>query len=104
MKKIAGYFKSYVHSIPLPVFLWSILFIGMAIFCNYYLGINSYISSLSFFPAFACWYLIFATVFTFGYCLQFYFNGRYVIKPSFLFLLFFAPLLFAWKMCYNPNF
>ena len=99
MKRIIGYVRSYALSVTPAAFARCTLFIAIAIFCNYYFGINKYIIALPRLSEFAAWSLVFFVAFSAGYLLQWRAASLQLFqKPMLLFLLLAAPLLFAWKM------
>src|SRR5438270_7645898 len=99
MKSILVYVRSYALSVSQLVFLRCTFFITIAIFCNYYFGINTSIIALPTGYEFIAWFVVFFMAFLAGYLLQWP-NVPWQLfqKPMFVFLLVTAPLLFAWKM------
>jgi hypothetical protein len=99
MKKIAGYLLSYTRSLHPFVTLLSVLFIGFAVYFNYYFDLNEQIELRSPPERFICWWGVFICAFSFSYSLFLIFS-RSRLKPSFpfLWLLLIATALFAVKM------
>ena len=94
-----SYVAAYFRSVPLRILLRCTLFIAVTIFCNYYFGVNSFIRKLPDVQQGFAWFFVFFTVFLSGYLFQDAFQENKLFqKPIFFFLLFVAPLLFAWKM------
>ncbi|MEI6948266.1 CPBP family intramembrane glutamic endopeptidase [Paraflavisolibacter sp. H34] len=105
MKTIAGYLKEYIVGVEKPVLALSALFIALAIFVNYYHGLNRHISTLSDPGQFGSWYAVFLSAFSFPYLLaQAGGRKRYFHYPRFVALLLIAPALFAWKMAFTSQF
>lgn len=105
MKKIVAYLYDYFINIDKIIFISSTFFISVAIFINYYFGLNEALKELPPFTEFAGWYFIFLTAFSFAYLLAKFLNKDYfVISKQFIFLLLIAPALFAWKMAYPVQF
>jgi hypothetical protein len=99
MKKISGYVKEYFRFLGWLHFFSSAVFIGAAIFCNYYFGINKAIYTLTAIEQATAWFLIFLIVFHFGYFIQTpHPKTKLFQNPMFLFFSVFAAALFAWKM------
>src|SRR5689334_15234560 len=105
MKQIIGYLKQYFSITDKRVFSLSALFIAIAIFINYYHGLNKYISTFDAERKFVSWYFIFLAAFSFPYLLQSSFKKNGIFNNwNFVSLLLIAPILFAWKMAFTPNF
>lgn len=105
MKKVFGYVTNYTRSLSPVVFLSCTVFIAIAIFCNYYFGLNARINALPDLPQLLAWTAVFATAFFAGYVIQFgKASSKLFQNPILLFLLCAAPLLFAWKMVAHFSF
>ena len=105
MRQIIKYVTDYFLSIPLRVFITCTFFIAVAIFCNYYFGLNARINALPDVLQFLSWFLIFCIAFFVGYFVQvWHTKNRLFQNPIFLFLLVAAPAIFAWKMMADFNF
>src|SRR3982750_344162 len=104
MRQVIRYVTDYFLSIPLRVFITCTLFIAVAIFCNYYFGLNTHINALPDVLQFISWFLVFCIAFFFGYVVQVWqTKNRLFQNPIFLFLLVAAPAIFAWKMMADFN-
>jgi hypothetical protein len=105
MKKIYGAVKAYAISLDPIVFVCCTAVAAVAVFFNYYFGINAALYRLPDVQQYAGWFLIFLIVFVSGYAIQ---ASRATVtflkKRTFLFLLFVAPALFAWKMMAHFHF
>jgi hypothetical protein len=105
MKKIAGYLKDYFVTVEKRILVSSALFTAIAIFINYYHGLNNFIYTLNDAQQLAGWYFVFLTAFSFPYLLLAAFTSSQIFNnPKFVALLFLAPSLFAWKMSFNTHF
>jgi hypothetical protein len=105
MKKIVGYLKTYVRSLSPLAFFSCTVFLAIAVFWNYSIGVNDYLNSLSFPAQFSGWYAIFLIVFFFGYLAQYQRRWHELFQNRiFLTLLLLAPALFAWKMAAQFHF
>jgi hypothetical protein len=105
MRKILGFVAAYIRSMHLPITALSVLFIAMAVFCNYHYDLNGQIDLLSIPERFICWWGIFICAFTFSYLLFILVSpGR--IKPDgkFFLLLLIATAMFAVKMAMPVKF
>ncbi len=99
MRTIVDYLSAFFRTVDKRILSLSVIFIACFIFINYYFKLNDCINSFSELQQYASWYAIFFIAFSFPYFLLVYFKGSDIFKNnSFLFLLFIAPLLFAWKM------
>jgi len=103
MNEIIGYLRNYIQSVNRSVFLFTTLFIAIAITCNYTLGINTAIVSIQSWPLrTAGFFLLFAFVFSAAWLLQFISTGRNIIENRFFFvLLLIAPVIFAAKVTFD---
>jgi hypothetical protein len=105
MKKVFGFVKSYFLSLQPLTFFSCTVFIAVAIFCNYYYGLNARIYRLSDGLQLLAWFGVFATAFYTGYIIEYRGAGRKLFQnPILLFLLCTGPLLFAWKMVAHFHF
>ena len=99
MKKIIRYLREYFTTINKPVLLAATLFTALAVFINYYYGLNRIIYSFSGVWEFAGWYGLFLIAFAWGYILQAVFLRSGIFRnKKFVALLLIAPAIFAWKM------
>ncbi len=102
MKKIIGYLKDYFQNIDKRIFVLASLFISIAIFINYYFGLNRTIADFDKDRQYVCWYFIFITAFSFGYILLAAFKKDFIFKNrKFVLLLLIAPAIFSWKMVFD---
>lgn len=98
MKKILGYLAAYWQQTDKRLFAIATVFIAIAIFVNYYNGLNNRIAVLAPLPEFGAWSLLFLVIFGSGYlALKLLQPGR-KFPPAFWILLLLAPAIFAWKM------
>jgi hypothetical protein len=105
MKKILEYLKDYYTFLDKRIFTLSVLFISILIFINYYHHLNKNIELLNTWKQFICWYLVFFIAFSFPYLLVHTIKKKTILSiPGFLVLLCIAPVIFAWKMTYEPKF
>ena len=105
MKKILGYVKNYFLDIDRNIFLISVIFTSLAIFVNYYGQLNSRIGALGETARYGSWFVVFFVGFSFAYWLLIPYKKRNLFKNvRFVLLLLIAPLLFAWKMAFDPEF
>jgi hypothetical protein len=105
MKKIVFYLKEYWSRIDQRVFAFSALLTAIAIFINYYFGLNRRIIALDPGNQWICWFLVFFTAFSLPYIFKASLaRTSYFIQKKFLILLFTAPALFAWKLAFNVQF
>lgn len=105
MKEILISLKHYFTETDKRIAILSTLFIAIAIFINYYYGLNFYILTLTEIQEFLCWYSIFLLAFSFAYLLQVVINKVEIFQNSkFIILLLIAPAIFAWKMAFTPYF
>lgn len=105
MKSILGYLKCYFIGIDKRILLLSSVFMALAIFINYYHGLNKWLSVLNNKQQFAGWYVVFLSAFIFPYLLlAAYKKNNHYKSPIFLILLLLAPALFAWKMAADVHF
>ncbi|HUQ96731.1 MAG TPA: hypothetical protein VM010_03630, partial [Chitinophagaceae bacterium] len=88
MKKIFDYVKDYIRSLVPPVFLTCTVFIAVAIFCNYYFGLDAFIDTLTYVQQLASWYVIFLLAFGGGYFIEALFEYKKLFQnPIFVLLL-----------------
>lgn len=105
MNKIFTEFKNYFIQLEQRVFVSSGLMVAIAIFINYYHGLNTRISVLEDGWQILSWFAVFFTIFFLVYFFTWTFSGGdFFRKRKFLLLLFLAPLLFAWKMSHSFSF
>ncbi len=104
MKSIIGFLRDYIVTIDKRTIGFSSLFVGVAIFINYYFHLNKFISSLAVSEKFIAWYFIFLTAFAIPYFFSFVFKNRYLVNFKFYLLLIIAPALFAWKISASLQF
>lgn len=102
MRKIFGYLRNYFLEVDKRNFVLSCLFVAIAIFINYYHGLNKRISILPIGQQYLSWYAIFLTSFSFAYiglalCTQ----ASVFRHRKFVILLLLAPAVFAWKMSFK---
>ena len=105
MKKIFAYLKDYAVQTNKTVFVLSALFVAVAIYINYHFGLNKKINSLGDIQQYLSWFVVFLIAFSFAYLLQALFLKSTVFSnKNFLYLLFIAPAIFAWKMSFSFDF
>lgn len=105
MKKVFNYVQQYLFTTDQRIFVLSSLFVAIAIFINYYHGLNSRISTFEDERQFTSWYFVFLAAFSFPYLLQAAFKRSGIFNNwRFVVLLLLAPALFAWKMSYSAHF
>ncbi len=104
MKKIFSYLHSYWQETDKIVWLTAAFITAVLVFINYYFGLNHYLNSLDELNSFAGWYLVFLFSFSSGYALIFTWTKQKRTFPlRFIFLLFLAPAIFAWKMVFEVD-
>lgn len=102
MRKIFGHLRNYFLEVDKRTFSLSCLFIALAIFINYYHGLNKRISILSMEQQYLCWYGIFLAAFSFAYIWLTLFTRKDLFRyKKFVVLMLLAPAIFAWKMSYR---
>jgi hypothetical protein len=105
MIPIFSYLFNYFLSINKKLLFISTLFTSFAIFVNYYFNVNQRIIEQPQALAFICWYLIFLVSFLFPYLLFCLLSNKSLFNNKKLaFLLFVAPLIFAYKMSVDYSF
>lgn len=103
MKEIIGYLRNYLQSINRTTFLLTTLFVAIAIFCNYNLGINTAIVSIESLPfRIIGFFVLFGFVFSMAWLLQFLIASKTIPDSRFFFvLLIAAPAIFAIKITFD---
>ncbi len=103
MNDIIGYLRNYYQSINRNVFLLTTLLIAIAVFCNYNLGINAAIVSISSWPLrILGFFMLFGFVFSMAWFLQFLIAAETIPDSRFFFvLLLAAPAIFAIKITFD---
>ena len=104
MKKIVEYLKDYFLTIDKRTVILSTLFVAVAIFINYYFGLEKTIIRLPFWQKISAWFLLFFLAFAIPYLFAYWFRKKISINGKFLLLLFIAPAIFAWKISSTINF
>ena len=104
MKKIIGYLKEYFASLDKRIFFLSACLISIAVFINYYLGLEKSIKAMPELQQHLTWYFVFLIPFTFPFLLQRIVCKTVVFKREFIALLLIAPAMFAWKIAANVHF
>ena len=104
MHTIVKQLRDYIYETDKRILAAAIVFTAFAIFCNYYFGINRYLSIQPFFKEYIGWYLVFFCAFGCGYLLVNLKSNTHWKQINFLVLFLVAPALFAWKMSYEPEF
>ena len=98
MKKIVQYLKDYFIETDKKIFFLSTVFIAIAIFINYYTGLEKKLRTIGEIPQHVSWFLIFLCSLSFPYLLQAVRTKQVTFNnKQFLFLLIAAPGIFAWK-------
>ena len=99
MKKILGYIASFFSQIDKRVLVLSPVLASLAVFINYYVGLNHRINSLNETAQYLSWFAVFFLAFGLPYLFAAILLRLPLFKqPSFLMLLVMAPAIFAWKM------
>ena len=103
MNDIIGYLRNYYQSINRNVFLLTTLLVAIAVFCNYNLGINAAIVSISSWPLrILGFFMLFGFVFSMAWFLQFLIAAETIPDSRFFFvLLLAAPAIFAIKITFD---
>jgi len=103
MNEIIGYLRNYFQSINRTIFLLTTLLVAIAITCNYTLGIEPAIVTISSWPLrIAAFFALFGFVFTTAWLLQFLLAGDTIPENQFFFvLLIAAPFIFAIKITFD---
>lgn len=106
MKSIIRYLIDYWKQLDKRVFSLVTAFTAFIIYLNYNYGIDEFIRSKNnFYLEWLLWFLVFSVAFTIPYLLDINFTGKnYLRHKGFIFLLAFAPILFALKLSLNFNF
>lgn len=105
MKLIWQNIRLYVTELDKKVLILTVLLTAIAVFTNYYWGLNKAILSLTPNLQFLCWTLVFLLCFTGAYGIQALCNQEpYFRDRGFLSLLVISSLLFAWKMAATYHF
>jgi hypothetical protein len=106
MKVIIGYIKEYFYETHKGVLIFATFLTGFLIFLNYYTGLDGWISHRnSFIASFLGRAAIFFTAFALPYLAYHLFTGRpFFSDLKFLLFLFIAPLIFSFKIAFNPAF
>lgn len=105
MKKITGYLRQYIIEVDKPLFALSACFTAIAVFINYYHGLNKRLSILDDGRQYLAWWLVFFLAFSFSYIAgSIMLNKEYFRQKKFIALLVIAPAIFAWKMSADLDF
>lgn len=105
MKKIIGHLGAYIRYVDKPLFALSACFTAMAIFINYYHGLNKWLSVMDEGRQYLGWWLVFLAAFSFSYVAgSIMLKKDYFRRKNFILLLIIAPAIFAWKMASNLQF
>lgn len=106
MKVIIGYISGYFYETDKRILVLVSALAGFLIFSNYHFHLDARISGQNSFGASFSWRaLIFFTAFFLPYLVYSLFNRRaYFSKGSFIVLLLLAPLVFSFKVAFNPRF
>lgn len=105
MKKIINSLETYFKNLDQRIFWLSFGFISLAVFVNYYFGLNHRISILDEPMQYLAWYVVFLAAFSFTYFSYALFGKKnHFADGRFLFLLLTAPAIFSWKMAHDTDF
>ena len=104
MHTIVKQLRDYIYEVDKRIFASAIVFTAFVIFCNYYFGLNRYLTIQPFLKEYIGWYLVFLCAFGCGYLLVSFKNSSHWMQRNFLVLFLIAPAIFAWKMSYDPEF
>lgn len=104
MHTIVKQLRDYFYEVDKRILASAIVFTAFAIFCNYYFGLNRYLTIQPFFRAYTGWYLVFLSAFGCGYLLVNLTSSSHWRQRNFLAVFLIAPVIFAWKMSYDPEF
>jgi len=105
MKAILGYISSYFYGTDRRALVIVSLFTAILIYLNYRFGVDEQIAiTTSPGEELTIRTSIFLLAFGFPYFIYSFLNKRdYFRNPAFVFFLFIAPLLFAFKMVFDPS-
>lgn len=100
MKQIFGYIRQYAGTLHPGSFITCTILLGIAVFFNYYSGIDRFISRQSSVPvAFFYRYILSLAAFALPYLVIILWQKQSFFRhPRFVLLLFIAPVIFAFKM------
>ena len=102
MKKILAYLRAYVQSLDQRIFALSVLILSLAVFVNYYFGLNHRIRVLPEGQQYLAWYAVFATGWWLPLAALLLKRGSSGFRsPRFIAIVLLAPLVFAWKMVFD---
>ncbi len=105
MKQIVRYIKGYFYEVDKTIFMTLSLFTSVLVFVNYYYRLDAGINKEQQLAiTFAYRYLIFVTAFAIPYLVCYIVKKKIKAPPAFIFLLLFAPALFAIKASLNFSF
>lgn len=106
MKEIIGYIKGYFYETDKRILFIITPFTGFLIWLNYHFGLDDWIGAQnSFGTSLLARTLIFLVAFGVPYLLYAVMQKqKYFTEPRFLFLLVVAPLIFSFKIAYDPVF
>jgi hypothetical protein len=105
MQSIFSYIRNYFVRTDKKVFSLCTLIIALAVFVNYYFGLNRAIVVQSESRQIISWFFVFLVLFAAGYGITvLLFGGKYFGDKNFVLLLLVAPLMFSWKMAADPVF
>lgn len=99
MKRIFSELASFFRELEQRVFACATFLVAIAIFINYYFGLNDRISIMKDPSQILSWYMVFLFVFASVYFFIVIFTGKKLYRSAkFIALLLIAPAIFAWKM------
>lgn len=104
MKKIIGQLKSYLSQLDHQLFIPSVLFLSIFIFCNYHFGIEKMLRKAPETKQYFSWFFIFLLSFSFPYLLKWVLYRNNTFNRRFFVLLLLAPAIFAWKISADTHF
>jgi hypothetical protein len=106
MRIIFSYIRDFFIPVDKRVLLTVSFFTAVLVYINYHYGLDEAIRGNSgLFIKWSLWYILFLTAFVIPYGFTAWFERRnYFKKKGFIFLLFTAPVLFAFKLAVDLNF
>jgi hypothetical protein len=103
MKEIIGYIKKYFYETDKRVLFIVTAFAGLLVWVNYHFGIDARVSRQGGFGSFISRGLVFLTAFVLPYLVYNMIAGKnYFVSRRFIILLFIAPLIFSFKVAFDP--
>lgn len=106
MKHFIQYFRDYFKQLDKRVFITITVFTAVLVFINYHYGLDETIRKKFSFPVkLIAWYMVSLCAFAIPYLIQYWFHPAAItIHKRFLYFLFIAPLIFAFKATHSIHF